>query len=487
MVRAGLIGCALCLIGATTAAHATNLWQVWQLAKANDPAFQQAVATRKASMEAKPQAWAKLIPSIDLTAGRTYVNSTNHSYQFFGSGGSIPVTSASNTAANQWSAQLTETLFNWGDIKNLQSANLSVAKAEADYQSTKQQLIVTVAQAYFGVLNARDILNANVANEKALARQLDQARQQYKVGLVAITGVKQAEAAYDTAKANVISARQSLLQAQEALRAITNEFLPKLAAPQKDLPLKSPSPNTPKAWVQRAFQDNPNLISARLAARIANKQISIARSGHYPSVDLVLSRTYNKTTGNNSYEIPNVSSSQSPAFRQGYDNQIALQLSWPIFSGGATLSQTRQAQDQADAAQAQAVSTLRSTEQQVRNAYLGVLSGIARVRATRQSVASSRVSLQATEAGLKVGTQTMVDVLTARQNLLTAQENFYQARYNYLVQILLLKQAAGILSPKDIKQINGWLTASAQPNASPSTTAMSPATMGGPTAANQDK
>lgn len=433
-------------------AHATDLWQVWQLAQANDPAFQQAKATRNASMQAKPQAWAQLLPSVDLSASRTWNNTSGSSvYAFTNPPSSI--NSTSNTRNNQWGATLTQTLFNWKQFKSVQGADFTVAEAEANYESTMQGLMVSVSQAYFNVLNAKDNLNADTANLKALAKQYETSQQQYKVGLIAITGVKEAEAGYDQAKAQVITDRQALDQAREALRAITGQYIPDLQSPRARLPLKTPQPENVNDWVHQAMQNNPALAAAQQAQKAAQSQVSQQEGGYMPSLNLVLQRMRNSTTGHGSNTF-------NPAFpdqSSGADNSIALQLSWNIFSGGSTRSLVKQAQDQSDAAMAQEISQRRTVEQNVRNAYLAVLSGIASVKANRQSVEASRVSLQATEAGLKVGTRTTLDVLTARKSLLDAQKAYYSARYNYMVAVLQLEQAAGTLSPQDIKRLNAWL------------------------------
>ncbi len=449
-------------------AHATNLWQVWQLAKANDPAFREAQATRDASMEAKPEAWAQLFPSVSLTASRTKANSSSARLSFFGSQ-VVPVNSTSNTTQNQWGAQLTQTLFNWQQFKAVQGADYSVAQAQATYEATQQNLMVKVAQAYFGVLNARDLLDADVANQKALAKQYEQAQQQYKVGLAAITGVKEAEAGYEQAKAQVIADRQSLAQAQEALRAITGEYITDLEAPRSRLPLNPPRPANTDAWVNRALKENPNLAAAQLAQKVAQNQVSQQESGYMPQVDLVLQHTHQSLSGDSSYAVPGQGATESPASSQQTDNQIGVQLSWNIFSGGGTRATVNQYQYQADAAMAKEISERRSVEQQVRNAYLAVLSGIAQVQATRQSVAASQVSLQATEAGLKVGTRTVLDVLTSRKDLLSAQKSYYNARYTYLVSVLQLEQSAGTLSPTDIKRLNAWLSPAAGTSPRPAT------------------
>lgn len=473
MLRRLLPLTALFIVGAPLA-HATNLWQVWQLAKANDPAFQQALANRNASMEAKPQAWAKLLPSIDLNASRTWENSSNSSIYPYTTPPST-LSSTSNTRNDQWGATLTQTLFNWQRFKAVSGADYSVAEAEANYESALQGLIVSVSQAYFNVLNAQDNLNADTANMQALSKQYEQSQQQYKVGLIAVTGVKQSEAGYDQARALVIADRQALAQTREALRAITGQYIPTLQSPRAKLPLTPPHPENANDWVQQGMRNNPALKAAQQAQKAADSQVSQQEGGYMPSLNLVLQHTKTSSSGKSS----NSFNGQFPSDRNGSDNQIGLQLSWNIFNGGATRSTVKQYQYQADAAMAQEISQRRNVEQQVRNAYLAVLSGIASVKANRQSVEASKVSLQATEAGLKVGTQTTLDVLQARKTLLDSQKAYYNARYSYLVAVLQLEQAAGTLNAKDIQQLNALLApVQSTPPAPGTTPAAPPATIG---------
>ena len=478
MLRRTLIIAGLAALAAP-AAHAADLWQVWQMAKANDPAFRQAEADRNASMQAKPEAWANLFPSIDLSANRTWNNNSSSAVYPY-SQPTRTIDSTSNTRQDQWGATLTQTLFNWQQFQGVRGGDLTAAEAEATYESTLQNLIVTVSQAYFNVLNAQDNLNADLANERALAKQYQQSEEQYKVGLVAITGVKEAEAGWDQAKAQVILDRQTLAQSEEALRAITGTYVGDLEEPRTDMPLQSPQPDNVQDWIQRALDQNPSLTAARLNTKIAQNQVSQQKAGYMPQLDLVLQHMRGSTTGNAS----NTFNGQYPDESNSSDNSIGLQLSWNIFNGGATRATVKQYQYQADSAMAQEISQHRSVEQQVRNAYLGVLSGIAQVQATRQSVAASQVSLQATEAGLKVGTRTTLDVLTARSNLLTAQKSYYNARYNYLVSTLQLEQAAGSLSPQDVKRLNDLLSPSVAPGTgSAPAPASAPAAMTSPTGA----
>ncbi len=449
-----IAACALAALA--PAAHATNLWQVWQLATQNDPAFKQARANRNASMQAKPLAWSKLFPSIDLSASRTWDNGTQSSVSQspFAGTALLSTHQANNTVSNAWGAKLTQTLFNWQQFAAVQGADYTVAKAEADYQTALQGLMVSVSQAYFNVLNSQDILAADLANQKALHRQYEQTQQAYKVGLIAVTGVRQAEAAYEQARAQVIKDRQLLAQAREALRAITGKYLPHLEGPRTTLPLEPPQPTNVQSWVSTGLQNNPALASARLAQKVANNQVSQQRSGYMPQLDLVLQHTYGSGDGNSSVCRSGFCSPAGPDNSHSYDNQIGLQLSWNIFAGGGTRAAVKQAQYQADAAMAAQIAQQRTVEQDVRNNYLAVLSGIAGVQATKQSVAANEIALRATQEGLKVGTQTTLDVLQARKDLLTAQKSYFNARYDYLISVLKLDQSAGTLTPADLKQLN---------------------------------
>ncbi len=450
---------AVALGSAVPAAHAADLWQVWQLATQNDPAFKQARANRNASMEARPLAWSKLFPSIDLTANRAWNNDTSSSTALnpYGQQGVVSRSQAQNYRQDGWGATLTQTLFNWQQFQAVQTSGYTVGQARADYEVALQGLIVSVSQAYFNVLNAKDLLNADRANLKALHRQYQQSEQKYKVGLVAVTGVRQSQAAYEQARAQAIVDRQSLAQAREALRAITGRYLPKLEPPRRNLPLLPPMPANVQNWVRTGFANSPGLASAKFAQKVQDNLVDEQRSGYMPTVNLQVSHNYGYTNGNSSLCEGSQCIPAQPDQGNSYANQIGLNLSWNIFQGGGTRDLVKQQQYRADSAMAAEIAERRTVEQNVRNAYLAVISDIAQVQATKQAVVSARTALKATLAGLRVGTQTTIDVLTSRENLLTAQKSFFNARYGYLIAVLQLEQAAGTVTPDDLKRLNALL------------------------------
>jgi len=318
-----------------------------------------------------------------------------------------------------------------------------VAQADAQYEAARQDLIVRVAQAYFNILTAQDNLEFAQAEKKAIAHQLDQARQRYNVGLSAITDVKEAKASYDLAVASEITAQNQLDTAREGLREIIGQS-PASIAPLAQVRLVSPHPQDIKRWVDTALSQNLGVLASEAATRVAKDDVERQRSGRYPSLDVVASHSYSDNIG-------------AGFGSKGTDSSIGLQLSIPLYSGGAINSRTRQAADLYSEAQDNLEKQRRTTVVQTRDAYLTVEADISHVKALKQSLASTQTALEATQAGFQVGTRTIVDVLNAEQQVFGAKRDYAKARYGYILATLKLKQAAGTLNATDLDQINAWL------------------------------
>lgn len=443
-------------------APAADLSEVYHRALRNDPQLREAEANHQASLEAKPQAFAALLPQLTGTAGYTHDELTSTAPTFFG--GSLVALSQKNKAdTKQWNLQLTQTLFRWNQFAQLKSADAQVAQAEVDFRAAQQDVIVRTAAAYFNVLAARDTLDAAQAAQEAIARQLEQAQKRFEVGLIAITDVEEAKAANDQATATVIGAKRTLANTRDQLRELTGDSFDELSRPGDDMPLVTPDPASEEQWVRAALDQNLSLSSARLGADIARENISIARSGHAPTLDLVARRSGTNSSATSSYVDPDPTSPtynqtlSFPADTWNNDKQIGLQLTVPIYSGGYASSKVREAVYRHRAARERLERTARQTERQTRDSYLGVISEIAQVQALRQALESSRTALAATEAGYEVGTRTAVDVLLARQRLFDAQTNYARSRYDYIINVLSLEQAAGTLDESRLTRVNGWL------------------------------
>ena len=456
MIRAPIV--ALVLLTFSGIAQPKDLAGVFEDAVHNDPVIRQADANRLAAREARPQAWAAVLPQLTGTAGVTRDHNSGFQDQIFAPPAVQRFLTTSDTTTKKWAVNLQQSLFSWEKWMTLKEAGREVAQAEANYQAAEQQLILRVAQAYFNVLTAEDTLEADQAALEAISRQLDQATTRFDVGLIAITDVEDAKAARDTAAATVIADKRTLATSGDQLQEITGQKYDRLAKPGSDMPLLNPEPAEEGRWVDISLEQNPTLVSSRLAADIARDNVRAAIGGHLPSLDVIAGRTY---THNSSDELFQGAPPFNGVESKTNDRQITLELTVPIFAGGLTQSKVRQAEYLWIAAKEGVVQSSRATERQARDAYLGVISGISRVQALRQALASNQTALKATEAGYEVGTRTSVDLLNARRNLVQAQTNYAVARYDYIVSVLTLRLAAGTLDRPELASVNNWLTTSA--------------------------
>jgi outer membrane protein len=288
----------------------------------------------------------------------------------------------------------------------------------------------------------------------SVTRQLEQAEARYEIGLIAVTDVEEARASHDTTAAAVIAGKRALASTLELLREITGDLFDYLARPNEPFELANPDPVSEDRWVDMALQQNLSLVSSRLAADIARENISAARGGHYPSLDLVGSTGHLNSNGIDTFP------DASPAGGQTVDqNQrsIGIQLTFPLYSGGMVSSQVRQATYQHRAAKERLERVARQTEHDARDAYLGVLSEISRVKALRRAAESNMTALRATESGYEAGTRTAVDVLQSRQQWVQAQTDYARSRYDYMINVIKLQQAAGILSEQSLQRVNALL------------------------------
>ncbi|HUO19704.1 MAG TPA: TolC family outer membrane protein, partial [Steroidobacteraceae bacterium] len=364
MRRAALLACLLG--GFAASAHSKDLVGVFEDALKNDPVIRQADANRLAAREARPQAWSALLPQLNGTANATRDNNVGTQPFFFGNG-IVPDSVSSYTTTKTWGLTLKQNVFSWSNWMTLKAASSQVAQAEATYQAAEQQLILRVAQAYFNVLTADDTLEADQAALEAISRQLDQATTRFDVGLIAITDVEDAKAARDTAAATVIADKRTLATSEDQLQEITGEKYDRLAKPGADMPLLNPEPADESRWVDISLEQNPTLVSSRLAADIARDNVRVAVGGHLPTLDILASRSYQDQTL--SERLAAIPSEQFVEQSLGYgtyfnDRQIGLQLTVPLFAGGYTQSKVRQAEYLWIAAKEGVVQSSRATERQ---------------------------------------------------------------------------------------------------------------------------
>lgn len=439
VLAAGLAGAVLAL-----PAGAEDLLAVYQQAVQNDTQLAAAAAARDAARELKPQALSFVLPNIQGSA-ETAKNTLRTD-----SMGTFPPSGRASFNSNYWQVQAVQPLFNWQLIAGLGQADALVRQADNQYGFAEQELMLRTADRYFGVLSATDSLRFSESEKAAIGRQLEQARQRFEVGLIAITDIHEAQARYDLTVAQEIEARNQLTNALEALREVTGTGYEALTPLADTLPLEPPSTADVEAWVKQALEQNPLVSAASEAAAAARKEIERQRAKHYPTLDATA--TYLDSSAN---------ASRFGAGSDGEDTIYGLQMKLPIFEGGRTSSLVRQAQQQHREAQQRLEQQRRATSRGTRDAFLGVDAAISRVKALSQALVSNQSALEATELGYRVGTRTSVDVLDAERELYRAKRNLATARYDYVLNVLRLEQASGQLAEDDLARVNGWLGASA--------------------------
>jgi len=414
-------------------ASADNLLSVYQQVLDNNPELKAAQASHRAILMNTNKAQALLMPTATFSADA----SRNRQESTLSSSGTATF---SNTGYN---LSITQPVFHYDALVLKRQAVDSVQQSAARLASTHQNIMLQTAERYFGYLSAKASLDFAQSEKKAIAKQLEQARKRFEVGLIAITDVHEAKAAFDLAVAAEITAYNQLASASEALTEITGQEHHQLAALGKTLPLIKPEPANMQTWTKIATKQNLQLKSLVLATDIARKEIKLQRAAHYPTLDLVASHNNSDTGGDFARETTN--------------NSIALQFKVPLYQGGLVTAKTKEAMHLYSQAQYNQDKEQRSVLRQTRDAYRGVINGIGQVKALNQATISARSALETTQAGFDVGTRTIVDVLVAQRNMLRAKRDYIQARYTYILDILKLKLSAGTLSQEDLKHFNQWL------------------------------
>lgn len=459
-VRLRPLSLALIIAGFSAQASATDLVQAYDLARQSDPQFSAAEAQKYATGEGIVQSRAALLPQISADANYGTGNSSSSGNQVFAGAPTAINSSYSESSSRSSGVNVRQTIYDHANYTRLGASRARARGAEADYDSAADALIVRVADAYFNVLTAIETLASSRAEERSVKRQLDQADKRLEVGLAPITDVHEARARFDSARANAILQATALDDAYEALAEITGERLANLKGLAADFRPENTDSKTIEEWVAIALASNPTLRSRAEALAAAEKDVATARAAHYPTLSATASYGDDASWGESRRRssLPEI---QSEFGNASTGPRYGITLSVPIFSGFATQSRVRQALYTRDAAADQLEQQKRAITRATRGAYRNLISGAAEIEARRLAVVSTQAAYEAGEAGLEVGTRTIVDVLIAQQQLFLAQREFARARHAYLVNVLRLKQAAGILEATDLESVNRSLVADA--------------------------
>lgn len=422
-------------LGVSGWVQAADLLETYHAAQGNDPVFAAARATQQAGQEKLSQGRSLLMPSVNLNANTAY-NNQDATYQGF-------LSSASGSYSynsHGYGVTLVQPLFRQQNWLAYSESELQASQAEMQLKIAEQDLILRVAQAYFDVLIAQDSVQLVNAQKTAISEQLEQAKRNFEVGSATITDTLEAQARFDLTGAQEIAAQNNLEIKRNALQQLISAMPKDLKPLGQEFRPEMPQPADMEKWVDAAQMNNLQLAIAQAGAEVADKEVARNRGGHYPTVDMVANYSNSNTGG----IMPNTTTNRS----------IGVQLNVPLFQGGVVSSKWREAEANHERARQELENARRNVVQQTRQAYLGVVSGIAQVKALQQALASSESVLEASKLGQEVGVRTNLDVLNAQQQLFSTRRDLYQAQYNYLLSQLRLKQAVGSLGEDDLSKAN---------------------------------
>jgi len=431
-------------------ARAADLIQVYQQALANDAVYASTRASQQAGLERIPQGKSGLYPVIG--AGASITRNMGNIASGVGEvvtrpdGTSEVISSSGNDYTNkQYTISLTQPLFRWDRWQTYQQSKLQEAISEAQFAQAQQDLITRVAQAYFDVLGAQDTLESTRSQKEAVTEQLASAKRNFEVGTQTITDTHEAQAAYDLVISQEFAASADLENKRSALLAIVGGDAVALAPLRTGVALASPQPAAIEPWLSAAQSQNYGVTVSELSLESAKRDIERNRAGHLPTLDLVASNSRVLNAG----QVYNTS--------RATGNAVGVQLNVPIFSGFAVTSRVRESIALEDKARNDLEATRRNAVLGVRQAYLGVNSGLAQVKALEAAEISSQSALDSNKLGYQVGVRINIDVLNAQRQLYSTQTQLSQARYTTIMSGLRLKAAAGSLREADLVPVNALL------------------------------
>lgn len=422
----------------TLSAVAADLLQTYQRARENDPIYAEAKARYEAGQEKLTQGRSGLLPTLSISATSNSVNREVIN----------PASPELRYRSHQYGLNLTQPLFRWQSWLQYEQGGLQVAQAEADFVQAQQDLLLRTSQAYFDVLLAEEQVGSLQAQMTAIALQLEQAKAYFEVGTATITDTHEAQARHDLAEAQLIAAKSDLEIKQAALQMLTGEPVEQLLPLKSDAFLLSPQPSSLDHWIKAAEERHPTVQSRQASTEVARLEASKQQAGHYPTLDLVGTATRSRD---------NVFLGGGWTIADIEQRMLGLQLSIPLFQGGGVSSRAREAAASYLAAKANLESMRRQAAQSARQSYLGVVNGLAQVKALNAASESSRLALEANKLGYEVGVRVNIDVLNAEQQVQTTRRDLAKARFDTLMAQLRLKSAVGALSEEDLLALNELL------------------------------
>jgi outer membrane protein len=428
---------ALPFLSANATAQSTDLLSLYQKAENYDAGIFAAESAYLAELEGEKIAFSGLLPSINARASYGHTNSNgagqnDDSYQ-----------------TTSYGLALSQPLLNLPTWHAVSASEQNTLRAKVVYHAAQQNLILNVASAYFGVLRGQENLRSDRSQEAAVKRQYEQAKEQFDVGLIAITDVHEAKASYDASQTARIRSEGNLTIALENLARITGEFADDLHGLKDNYPISLDESTTEEQWLSSAQANNLNIKIADYALKSIENSLKSARAAHLPTLNL--EANYGDAILSNYYQAGSDNNESS---------DISLVLNVPLYSGGATQASVRQSRHQLAQAQHQLTSAQRQAKIETRTELINLKTNIQTVESLKQNIVSRESALEATREGYKVGTRNIVEVLDAERSYFTALRDYANARFDFVESSLRIKQATGTLNVIDIEALNKWLAPS---------------------------
>lgn len=439
LIRAGIL---VGILWVSPGAGAQDLAEIYQKAVQHDARFASARGAYAAGVEKLSQGRSQLLPSLTVNAEKMYSDSeiTYESPSPFESG-------KRDYEDLKYSATLTQPLYRRQNFAAYWQSKAQTAAAEAQMAFARQDLMLRVAQAYFDLLSAQQVLAAAVANTAAMKVQEDRAKVQLTLGSGSRLEASEARAKHEMARARELAARHDLINKQQAVRRITSEMPGPLHELRPGFPLVPPEPGDVATWLAMAEQENPQLKSLRANMKAAKQEVERAQSGHYPSVDLVAQYSNANSTG----------SVYTSATSETLIKSAGVRLEMPLYQGGLVSSRVREAVGNLEKARGELEDAQRDVAAQITQHFNGVINGIEQVRALEQALAASREASRANRIGLEVGTRNLVDLLNAEQQVYEVTRDLAKASQEYIMSRLRLLAYAGRLTEGELLALNAHL------------------------------
>jgi outer membrane protein len=429
------------LLNFSLPATASGLLDIYRKAVQNDPVFQSYQFRTFVAQEGKRQALAAMLPTVTATGSYVHKNQ-----DIVSSDNEVYASGNSDFGTTVYALTLTQPLFNWAAYSGWKQAETVRVRSEMEFVLAGQELITRVADLYFQALAAKDRLDYALVEEAAVEKHYELAQGRSDMGLIPITDLHDAKARLAATKAQTIETRNKLEDALQALSEVIGAPVDDLTPLASNIRLKSPEPATLDSWLTGALEGNPAIELSKKAVEVAELEVKRQNAAHYPTVDLVSSFD-NEDTEDSLFG----GSSEVETYR------IGVHFTLPLYQGGEVASKVRSSRHEVSIARQELVRQSRSVERKTRSAFLGVDSSLKKVDALAQSIDANRLALEAKQDGYLSGLFTSLSVLDAERDLALVSIDHAQARYDYILNSLRLKQAVGSLAEQDLQDLENWL------------------------------